>query len=139
MAFDVIASSYQQKERQRTPLSRVLIAGLTFGGVAIFSAMVGILNMFHERWIIDQIVTLGHAVILVFAMWGGWQVAAKTTSRGGVLIALQGAGAGAVAGMILAVLPILMSVIKLRGVFIALTPALSKMLLFEGRGRRGGI
>ena len=39
--------------------------------------------------------------------------------------------AGAVAGMILAVLPILMSVIKLRGVFIALTPALSKMLLFE--------
>ncbi len=131
MAFDVIASSYQQKERQRTPLSRVLIAGLTFGGVAIFSAMVGILNMFHERWIIDQIVTLGHAVILVFAMWGGWQVAAKTTSRGGALIALQGAGAGAVAGMILAVLPILMSVIKLRGVFIALTPALSKMLLFE--------
>ena len=53
MAFDVIASSYQQKERQRTPLSRVLIAGLTFGGVAIFSAMVGILNMFHERWTVS--------------------------------------------------------------------------------------
>ena len=52
MAFDVIASSYQEIAKKRSPLAYVLIAGLSFGGLAVFSAVVGILHTFHGRWIV---------------------------------------------------------------------------------------
>ena len=137
MAFDVIASSYREREKERTPLAHVVIAGLSFGGVAIFSALVGILYMFHERWIFAWLppdaaepsgLTLGQFLLVVFAMWGGVQATRKTAERRLGVMCLQGAGAGLVAGLLLSVLPLLMSQIKLRFMFISLTPQLYGML-----------
>ena len=51
MAFDVIASSYREREAERTSLGHMVIAGVSFGATALFAALVGILNLFHERWI----------------------------------------------------------------------------------------
>ena len=147
MAFDVIASSYREREKERTPFGYALIAGLSFGGVAVFSAMVGILHLFHERWIVAWLpadaaqpsgLTLGQTLLMVFAMWAGIQVVRKTEERRFGAAGLQGAGAGAVAGALLCVLPILMSQMKMRFMFIALTPQLFEMLTF-GMGLGAGI
>ena len=137
MAFDVIASSYRERERERTPLGHVLLAGASFGAVGLFSALVGILYLFHSRWIVAWLppdaadpsgLTLGQAMLIVFAMWGGVHAVRKTAERRLGAMCVQGAGAGLVAGALLCVLPIIMSQVKLRFMFISLTPQLYEML-----------
>ena len=137
MAFDVIASSYRERERDRTPLGHVLIAGVSFGAVAIFSALVGILRLFHERWIFAWLpedaahpsgLTLGQSLLVVFAMWAGIQAVRKIGEERLGAACLLGAGAGLVAAAMMSVLPIIMSLVKLRFMFISLTPQLYEML-----------
>ena len=54
MAFAVIASARQERDKDVGPARRIVITGLTFGGVAAYFALVGILLMFHKRWIIYE-------------------------------------------------------------------------------------
>ena len=131
MAFDVIASSYVEREKERTPLWHTLIAGVSFGGVAVFSALVGILAMFHGRWIVDDVLTLGQALLITFALWAGFHLAGKTSAKSIPGLALQGIGAGAIAGAMTGSLPILMHFFKLRFMFISLNRDLMKMLTFD--------
>ena len=137
MAFDVIASSYREREKERTPLGHAVIAGISFGATGIFAALVGILSLFHERWIVAWLpedaadpsgLTLGQSLLLVFAMWAGVQVVRKTGEERLGPACLLGAGAGLVAGAVLCILPFIMSLVKLRFMFISLTPQLYEML-----------
>ena len=147
MAFDVIASSYRERERERSALGHTLIAGISFGGIGVFSALVGLLSLFHERWIIvwqpedaalPSGLTLGQALLLIFAIWAGVHTLRKTGEQRFGTACLQGAGAGLVAGAVLCLLPIIMSMVKLRFMFIALTPQLQEMLT-SGLGLAAGI
>ena len=147
MAFDVIASSYREREAERTPLGHMVIAGVSFGATALFAALVGILHLFHERWIVvwqeagaanPTGLTLGQTLLMVFAMWAGVQALRKTGERGLGIACLQGVGAGLVAGAVLCVLPIVMSLVDPRFMFISLTPQLYEMLT-PGVGLAGGI
>ena len=131
MAFDIVASSFVQREKVRTPFAHAVIAGLSFGGVAVFSALVGILAMFHGRWIIENELTLGQALLIVFALWAGVHLAGKTSAKSTLALALQGAGAGVIVGALTGVLPVLMHFFKLRFMFIALNVDLQQMLTFE--------
>lgn len=137
MAFDVIASSYQEIERKRSPLAHVLIAGLSFGGLAVFSAVVGILHTFHGRWIVAYTpvdasapvgLTLGQTLLIIFAGWAGIHVVRRTGEHRLVVRWVQGAAVGALAGAVLSLLPIVMSQVKLRFMFVSLTPQLHEML-----------
>ena len=137
MAFDVIASSYREREKERTPLGHIFIAGVSFGGTALFAALVGILHLFHERWIVAWLpedasnpsgLTLGQSLLIVFAMWAGVQAVRKAGEERLGAACLLGAGAGLVAGALLSVLPIIMSLVKLRFMFISLTSQLYEML-----------
>ena len=137
MAFDVIASSYREREKEHTPLGHAVIAGISFGATGIFAALVGILYLFHERWIVAWVpegaadpsgLTLGQSLLLVFAMWAGVQVVRKTGEERLGVACLLGAAAGLVAGAVFCVLPIIMSLVKLRFMFISLTPQLYDML-----------
>ena len=137
MAFDVIASSYREREKERTPLGHAVIAGISFGATGIFAALVGILYLFHERWIVAWLpedaaypsgLTLGQSLLLVFAIWAGVQVVRKTGEERHGAACLLGAGAGLVAGAVLCILPFIMSLVKLRFMFISLTPQLYEML-----------
>lgn len=138
MAFDVVAASYKEREQERTPLRRTVTTGLLFGAIALYFAMVGILSMFNERWIIAEVLTLGQTVLLLIAFFAGVYAAYKTAERNPLPLAYQGLGAGAIAGGVLAVLLIVMSLVDLRFVFIALKLPLFKMLSF-GLGAPGGV
>lgn len=130
MAFDVVTSSFQVKEKKVSPLRRTVTTGLIFGVVYLYFAVVGILLMFDGRWIIADVLTLGQAVLILIGLGAGIQIARKTTARGLSAVVLQGLGAGVIAGAVLALLVVVMSLVKLRFMFVALSPPLFKMLTF---------
>jgi branched-chain amino acid transport system permease protein len=137
MAFDVVAASYQEREKRQTPLRRTFTTAILFGGVGIYFAMVGILTAFDERWIIVERVTLGQTVLALIGLVAGIYVTHKTSARNLSTVVLQAFAAGAGAGALLGLLVILMSLFKLRSVFIALNPDLFQMLSF-GNGAAVG-
>ena len=137
MAFDVIASSYKEQEKERSPLGYTLRTGVAFGALAAFAALVGIVHMFHQRWIVAYTpegaagpvgVTLGQTLLIIFAVWGGVQVLRKTGERRLGPMCLQAAAVGAMTGAILGLLPLIMSQVQLRFMFVSLTPELYQML-----------
>ena len=138
MAFDVIAASYREREKEQSPLKRTIITAILFGGIAVYLAMVGILAMFDERWILADRLTLGQTVLVLFGLCAGFYVAHKTTTRSRPAILAQAFAAGAGTGALLGLLVVVMSLFKLRFIFIALKPALFQMLTF-GSGATAGV
>lgn len=131
MSFDVVAASYQERIKRRSPLQHSLIAGITLGGVAVFISSVGITRMFHQRWIIDEYISLGHTTLILCAFFAGVLVVRRSGARRLSAVIPQGLGAGAVAGSMLSLLAILISQVKLRFMFVALSKPLLKILTFD--------
>ncbi|MEM7223202.1 MAG: branched-chain amino acid ABC transporter permease [Pseudomonadota bacterium] len=138
MAFDVVTASYQEREKVRSPLVHALRAGLTMGGVTIFLAAVGIVRQFNERWIIADVLTLGQFALGFCALVAGVLVARKTKAVNAAAATLQGLIAGATAAGILSLLVLIMSEVKLRFMFVALSKPLFNILTFK-LGTFGGI
>ncbi|MGI9304802.1 MAG: branched-chain amino acid ABC transporter permease [Gammaproteobacteria bacterium] len=138
MAFDVVAASYREQEKVRTPLQLTVLTGLLMGFIMVYVAAVGILKMFNERWIIVDYVTLGQTVLILAALFTGVLIARKTTARSFAAQALQGFAGGAIAGGFLSLLIVLIANFKLRFMFVALSKPLYKILTF-GAGTWGGV
>ncbi|HET7881877.1 MAG TPA: branched-chain amino acid ABC transporter permease [Acetobacteraceae bacterium] len=102
-------------------IRRGLLIGLAFGAGAVHIAAVGVLLAMHQRWIVIDVLTLGQAALLLIA--GG---AGAMAGR-----ALPGLVAGAAAGVPIAALTVIMSIVPLHSIFIALSSDLSNMLTFE--------
>jgi branched-chain amino acid transport system permease protein len=100
---------------------RTVLIGLAFGVGAVHLAVVGVLLMLHQRWIIIDALSLGQAVLVLIAGGAG---AMAGRPLGGMI-------AGAAAGVPIAALAAVMSVVPLQGIFISLSPALLAMLTFE--------
>lgn len=128
MAFDVVASSFELKEKKRTPLQRTILTGLLYGSVALYFALVGMIKLFNERWIISEYVTLGQALLAAIMLTAGYRTALRTSSPGALAKLAQGAGAGALAAGVLALLVILASFVNIRFMFVAAHPMLFKIL-----------
>ncbi len=99
-------------------MRRAVLIGLAFGAGAVHIAVVGVLLMMHQRWIIVDMLSLGQGALLLIA--GG---AGATAGR-----PLSGLLAGAAAGVPIAALVVVMSVVPLHPIFIALSPDLFDML-----------
>ena len=138
MAFDVIAASYREREKEQSPLKRTITTSLLFGGIAVYLAAVGILAMFDERWILADRLTLGQIVLVLIALCAGLYVTHKTTMRSVPAIVARAFAVGALTGGLLSLLVVVMSLFKLRFIFIALKPALFEMLTF-GYGATAGV
>ena len=136
MAFEVIASSYQEQEKKRSPLGWVAVNGLSTGGIGLFAALVGILQMIHGRWIIAEYLTLGWTLLLVLALVAGHRSAAKVGGSLGTTLWVAPA-AGALTGLVMGTLVVLMKSFKLNAVFIALKGPLFIMLSMR-QGMWGG-
>jgi branched-chain amino acid transport system permease protein len=102
-------------------LRRAMLIGLAFGAGAVHLAVVGVLLMLHQRWIVIDTLSLGQAVLVVIAGGAGAMVGRP----------LLGMLAGAAAGVPIAALTVLMAIVPLQSMFIALSPALLDMLTLE--------
>jgi branched-chain amino acid transport system permease protein len=102
-----------------------IVRGLLFGVVGLHLAVVGVLLMLHQRWIVVGTISLGQAALVLLAIGAG-------------VMAAPGVVAGAAAGVPLAVLLVAMDFVRLQSIFIALSHDLFAMLSF-GRGVSAGV
>ncbi|MGH6874530.1 MAG: hypothetical protein ACREDW_05905, partial [Aestuariivirgaceae bacterium] len=129
MSFEVVASS-RIEERQIAPWRYTVQTGLQLGLLGIFVAVVGILGMFNKRPIIVGELTLGYATLGLTFFLAGILVARRRlfpTARQTLLASLT---AGAIAAAVFALLPIVMSFVNLRSIFVSLDNNIYKMLTF---------
>jgi branched-chain amino acid transport system permease protein len=118
-----------EAEGATSALRHTVLTGLLFGVIGIYLAAIGLLLMLHERAIIVGVMSLGHATLLADGLGAGL-VAARGTERLAVRLT-RGVVSGAIAGGMIALLPIVMDAYSLRWMFISLSPQLSQMLTFE--------
>jgi branched-chain amino acid transport system permease protein len=102
-------------------IRRSVLIGLAFGAGAVHIAVVGVLLMLHQRWIVVDILTLGQAALLLIA-GGAGAMAGRP---------LSGFVAGAAAGVPIAALTAIMGTVPLQWMFIALSNDLFQMLTLE--------
>lgn len=131
MSFDVVASSRAEQRKVTTPARYIVMTGLQLGLVGVFLAVVGILSMFNNRPIIVGMLTLGYATFGCIFLVAGVLVARREFYEEVGPTAVAGLAAGAIAAAIVALLPLAMSVVNLRPIFVALDPLLLKMMTFE--------
>jgi branched-chain amino acid transport system permease protein len=131
MSFDVVASSRAEQRKVTTPARHIVMTGLQLGLVGWFLAVVGILSMFNNRPIIVGVLTLGYATFGCIFVVAGILVARREFYEEAAATAVAGVAAGAIAAAIIALLPLAMSLVNLRPIFVALDPLLLKMMTFE--------
>src|SRR5215475_4168246 len=130
MSFDVVASS-RVEDRKITPARHVLATGIQLGVAGAFLGIVGILSMFNNRPIVVGTLTLGYATLASITLAAGILVARRGLYPNSLQKVTGGSAAGTIAMAIVAVLPIVMSIVNPRTIFVALDQPLLKMLTFE--------
>jgi branched-chain amino acid transport system permease protein len=138
MSFDVVASSRVEK-RKITAGRHVVGTGIQLGVAGLFLGIVGILSMFNNRPIIVGTLTLGYATLACIPLAAGILVARRGLLPTGLQKAAGGLAAGTIAMAIIALLPLVMSLVNLRSIFVALDQPLLKMLTFELGSAAAGI
>jgi branched-chain amino acid transport system permease protein len=114
---------------QATPAVRpAVLNGLLFSVTGIYLAAVGLLLMLHGRAIVVGVMPLGEATLLALGLGAGFLAARQAETVG--MRVVQGIAAGAIAGSVVALLPVVMKAVSMRWIFIWLSPALSQMLTF---------
>ena len=130
MSFEVVASSRIEQESE-APARTIIRTGVQLGLAGLFLAVVGILGMFNNRPIIVGELTLGYATLGLLFLTAGVLVARKCNYVSAAGEVTAGLFAGTIASSVVALLPVAMSFVNLRPVFVALDPPLFKMLTFE--------
>lgn len=138
MSFEVVAAS-RLEERKTTPWRQVVNTGLQMGGTGLALAFVGILSMFNNRPIIVGLLTLGYATLGLLFLSAGILVGVRRPFALLSRLVLGGMVAGTIAAAMIAVLPIVMSFVSLRFIFIALDKPLLDMLTFSTKPPAIGI
>lgn len=111
--------------------------GLLGGAIGIFLCLIGMVEIFNKRDVIEDVVTLGQFVILATVLVTGITASRRTSSLLGENKPLHGLAAGllagAVTGTVIALLVLLGdgAQINIRAVFLNATPNLYKILTFD--------
>jgi len=108
----------------------VVRRGLIWGGVAIFVAMVGMVETFAERQVIVGILSLGMALLVTAGMGAGYQAAQPPAGGGLVSALIRGAVAGTLTGAAVTGVVVVGSVVNLRAMFASASPKLFSLLSF---------
>ena len=108
----------------------VLGVALVAGAVVIYLCVVGIVPIFGERPLVDEVVTLGEAALLITGVASGY-VAAQRAPAGTIGAIGGGVLAGLIAGAFLAVLILLSAAFALRSFLPNVSPDLLDILTFD--------
>ena len=105
--------------------------GLLGGVVAVFLSLIGMVESFSQRYIVSDIISMGHTLLLLVGVFFGYFAAQRTKNPRPILILLGSLLAGLLVGALSALLVILGSVVNLRSVFLNATPVLYELLTFK--------
>ena len=104
--------------------------GLLWGAAAVFIALVGLVEALQQRQIITGVISGGHLLLLVVALGAGISAARKHAGTGTVRQLAAAALAGAITGLLPAILVALSTVVNLRSMLVGATPQLFAVLSF---------
>ncbi|MBI4280379.1 MAG: hypothetical protein HY660_18150 [Armatimonadetes bacterium] len=121
-------------ERERW--GNALRAGLVWGGVAVFLALVGLVEAFAARQVIVGVVSLGLALLVLAGLGAGYQAAQQQAGASLAPALLRGVLAGLLAGAAVSVLVVVGGLVNLRPMLVSASPELFLLLSF-GRGLAG--
>jgi branched-chain amino acid transport system permease protein len=106
--------------------------GFIFGIVGLFLALVGIIEVFDRRWLIDDTISMSYAVLLLVLASAGFTVSPTPGVRPNPVVRAARRGvAGLVAATPLALLVLLAGNLDLRSILVNVTPALLALLTFD--------
>ena len=112
--------------------------GLIGGIVAVLLSLIGMVEAFSQRDIISNVISMGHTLLLLVAVFMGYLTAKRTTPAEPLWILVNSFISGLVIGGLLALLVIVGSLINLRKVFVNAMPILYELLTFK-QGTQTGI
>jgi len=112
--------------------------GLIGGIVGVLVALIGMVEAFSPRDIISNVVSMGHTLLLLVAVFIGYLAAKRTTRTGPLWVIINTFMAGLMIGGLLALLVIVGGLINLRKVFVNASPVLYELLTFK-QGTQIGI
>lgn len=111
--------------------------GLLGGAIGLFLSMVGMVEIFGKRYLIEGVVTLGHSVLLITGLGIGFVASRRTSEllqqKRPLASLLAGLIAGMLTGAVLTALVLIGDKVDLRAVFLTASPTLYSMLTF-GQG-----
>ena len=112
--------------------------GLIGGGVGVLAALMGMVEAFGQRYIISDVVSMGHTLLFLVGIFAGYLTARRTTRDEPSRPLAQSLLAGLMVGGLLALLVLAGSLMNLRKVFINASSMLYKLLTLD-LGMEGGI
>jgi branched-chain amino acid transport system permease protein len=114
---------------RRFSLMRIAVGrGLMFGAGGVHLAVVGVLLMLHNRWIIVDTLSLGQATLVMLGVAAGAIAVPERLLPDRSARFAAGALAGLAAAAPIALLAVAIGTISLQSIFIALTPDLLNLL-----------
>ncbi len=117
-------------------MTQVIKIGLTGGVVAILLSLVGMVEAFSQRYIIAEIISMGHTLLLLVSFFMSYLGTKRAMGYGPFGRLLNGFLSGLLISGLLALLVWIGSLIQLRKVFINASPLLYQLLtLGQGTGR----
>jgi len=105
--------------------------GLIGGIAGVLLALIGMVEAFSQRDIISNVVSMGHTLLLLVAIFFGYLGAKRSTRTEPLWILVNSLISGLIVGGLVALLVIVGSLINLRKVFIYAMPILYELLTFK--------
>lgn len=119
------------------PLRQSIRYGLLAGVAVLHMSLVGMVEAFSRREIVKDVISMGQLLLILAIMVVAYVAARKAVETRRVYGVLAGAIVGFVAGLVLAVLALLIKPLGMREVFANASPQLVKILLFDQEGMAG--
>ena len=111
-------------------MKQAIKIGLIGGVVEILLSLIGMVEAFSQRDIIANVISMGHTLLVMVALFMGYLAAKRTPTAGPMKVLFNGFISGVLVGGMLALLVITGSLINLRKVFINASPLLYNLLTF---------
>ena len=112
-------------------MKQAIKIGLIGGVSAVLLALIGMVEAFSQRDIIGNVISMGHTLLLLVAVFIGYLAAKRTTRTEPLWILVNSFISGLIVGGLVALLVIVGGLINLRKVFVNAMPVLYELLTFK--------
>jgi branched-chain amino acid transport system permease protein len=112
-------------------MKQAIKIGLIGGVSAVLLALIGMVEAFSQRDIISNVISMGHTLLLLVAVFMGYLAAKRTTRPEPLWILINSFISGLIVGGGLAILVIVGRLVNLRYMFVNAMPVLYELLTFD--------
>lgn len=121
MASNVAAEITPANLDLRPNWRQILVSAFSMLGTASFFVLIGLFGQFAAKWLIVDVLDIGHMLLLVTAIGGGMVLAGRSSS-GGANTVVTAAAAGLLAGALLVLAAEAARAANIRWMLVSLTP-----------------